>query len=107
VGGNCTINTSVFDSAAESQSHELWPLVLQDVSATGIGLLLARRCEPGTELLVEVTGPDRTVWALPVCVVRVRKDNYGHWMHGCAFLSPLDDSELAALLSYLSRADGV
>lgn len=107
VGGHCTINTSVFDSAPECQSHELWPLVLQDVSATGIGLLLARRCEPGTELLVEVAGPDRTFCTLPVRVVRVRKDNYGHWMHGCVFLVPLDDSELGALLSYLSRGDAV
>ena len=104
VGGNCTINTSVFDGAPELGSSEVWPLVLQDVSATGVGLLLARRCEVGTELTVELT-VDRSVWRLPVQVVRVRKDNHGHWMYGCVFFEPLDDEELSALLSYFSRGD--
>jgi serine/threonine protein kinase len=106
VGSNCTINTSVFEGATEFESQEVWPLVVQDASATGIGLLLARRCEPGTELAVEVTsGTDRSVWSLPVRVVRVRKDNYGHWMHGCAFVEPLNEPELAALLSHLGKSD--
>jgi hypothetical protein len=108
VGSNCTIHTSVFDDAPAFESQEVWPLVVQDVSATGIGLLLARRCEPGTELAVEVaTGSDRSVRSLPVRVVRVRKDNYGHWMHGCAFLAPLDQPELTALVGHIGRTDGV
>ncbi len=107
VGSNCTINTSVFDATFDSQ--EEWPLVVQDVSATGIGLLLARRCEPGTELAVEVSvaGADREVRRLPVRVVRVRKDHYGHWTHGCAFLEPLDDDALTALLGHLGKSEGV
>ena len=108
VGSNGTINTSVFDATAPSDSQEVWPLVVQDVSASGIGVLLARRCEPGTELSVEVaTGPNRPGWSLPVRVVRVRKDNYGHWMHGCAFLAPLDQPELIALLSHFGRTEPV
>jgi serine/threonine protein kinase len=109
VGSNCTINSNVFDPPeAPSDATELWPLVVQDVSATGIGLLLARRCEPGTELSVEVmTNPDRTPFCLPVRVVRVRKDNFGHWTHGCAFLTPLDEAELTALLGHLGRSDAV
>lgn len=107
VGSNCTINASVFDDGAFGP-REVWPLVVQDVSATGVGILLARRCEPGTELSVEVaTGPDRAPRSLPVRVVRVRKDSYGHWTHGCAFLAPLDEPTLAALLGHLGRADGV
>jgi serine/threonine protein kinase len=107
VGSNCTINASVFDAPGGSpDAAELWPLVVQDVSATGIGLLLARRCEPGTELSVEVvTGAGRPPRPLPVRVVRVRKDHYGHWLHGCAFLSPLPEPELSALLTQLGRSD--
>lgn len=107
VGSNCTINASVFDPPdAPSGTNEVWPLVVQDVSATGIGLLLARRCEPGTELSVEVViDAGRAPRCLPVRVVRVRKDNFGHWMHGCTFLTPLDETALTALLDHLGRAD--
>jgi hypothetical protein len=101
VGANCTIDTSVFDG--ERQSSEIWPLVVQDVSLTGIGILLARRCEPGTILSVEVGGTGRTARSLPVQVVRVRKDNFGHWTHGCMFLTPLDEPELHTLLEHLGR----
>jgi hypothetical protein len=108
VGSNCTISTSVFDtSAAAGNSTEVWPLVLQDVSATGAGLLLARRCEPGTVLAVEVAaGAAGEVRSLPARVVRVRKDSFGHWAHGCAFVTPLDGVELAALVDHLGRGDG-
>jgi serine/threonine protein kinase len=107
VGSNCTINASVFDPPdAASGAPELWPLVVQDVSATGIGVLLARRCEPGTELSVEVaTGTGRPPRPLPVRVVRVRKDHFGHWLHGCTFLAPLPEPELNALLTHLGRSD--
>jgi serine/threonine protein kinase len=108
VGTVGTINTSVFDATAQPDSQEVWPLVVQDVSATGIGILLARRCEPGTELSVEVPmGPDQPNWTLPARVVRVRKDNFGHWMLGCVFLEPLNDEELAALLGHMGRTDPV
>jgi serine/threonine protein kinase len=106
VGTVGTINTSVFDDTAPADSQEVWPLVVQDVSATGIGILLARRCEPGTELSVEVPmGTNHQNWSLPVRVVRVRKDNHGHWMHGCIFLVPLDDEELEALIGHMGRTD--
>jgi hypothetical protein len=109
VGSNCTINASVFDPPdPPADSAAVWPLVVQDVSATGIALLLARRCEPGTELSVEVaSAPGRAARCLPVRVVRVRRDHYGHWLHGCTFFTELDRAELAGLLDGLGRADGV
>jgi hypothetical protein len=103
VGANCRINTSLFDVEDAPGSQVLWPLVIQDVSAGGIGILLARRCEPGTELAIDVPGADRTVHSLLVRVVRVRKDNFGHWMHGCEFLTLLEEPELAVLLTQLGR----
>jgi hypothetical protein len=41
-GANCVIHSSVFNG--ELPASEVWPLVVQDVSAGGIGILLARRC---------------------------------------------------------------
>jgi serine/threonine protein kinase len=108
VGSNCTINTSALDENAPPDAQEVWPLVVQDVSASGIGLLLARRCEPGTELSVEVAiSPNREVQSLLARVVRVRKDNYGHWMHGCVFLDPLAEEELSVLISHMGRNEPV
>lgn len=106
MGANCQIYSSVFENGPPSS--EVWPLVVQDVSVTGIGLLLARRCEPGTELWVELlSGSDRRACSLPVRVVRVRKDQYGHWMHGCTFLTPLAEEELNTLLNCMGRAETV
>jgi hypothetical protein len=108
VGSNCTISTSVFDAAdTPGDPSVVWPLLLQDVSATGVGLLLARRCEPGTVLSVEVVaGAEREVRRLAARVVRVRKDGFGHWAHGCAFVTPLAAAELDVLIDYLGRTDG-
>jgi hypothetical protein len=104
LGANCTIRSSVFEDAPPST--ELWPLVVQDVSAGGIGILLARRCEAGTELSVELTGDaGRAPRSLPVKVVHVRKELHGHWAHGCTFLQPLDDAELLALVNHLGRSE--
>src|SRR5262249_19770031 len=105
MGASAVIYSSVFDG--EPPSTEVWPLVVQDVSRSGIGILLARRCEPGTDLLVEVTGPDQGSWSLPVQVVRVRRDQCGHWMHGCAFFSLLEEEELNALLNHMGKTETV
>jgi serine/threonine protein kinase len=111
VGSSCTINSSLFDVPVPGDQPEppaVWPLVVRDLSAGGVGILLARRCEPGTELLIElVSGPNRVTQSLPVRVVRVRKDTHGHWVHGCQFLTPLDEDGLATVFSHLGRSDTV
>ncbi|HJZ58090.1 MAG TPA: serine/threonine-protein kinase, partial [Gemmataceae bacterium] len=43
LGTTCTIDTTV--CGGESESRESWPLIVQDVSAGGLGMLLARRVE--------------------------------------------------------------
>jgi serine/threonine protein kinase len=107
VGSSCTINTSVFGNPVEKPDSEaVWPLVVRDVSSGGVGILLARRCEPGTELLIELISESNQVTrSLPVKVVRVRRDTIGHWVHGCEFFTPLDQSGLNAVLGYLGRVD--
>lgn len=108
VGSSCRINTSVFDSdpGDPADSSAVWPLVVRDVSAGGVGILLARRCEPGTELLIELmTENSQVTRSLPVRVVRLRRDSLGHWVHGCEFLTPLNEPALTAVLEHLGRVD--
>ncbi|MBN9521888.1 protein kinase [bacterium] len=88
------------ESALHGGAEEAWPLVVHDVSATGVGLTLARRFEAGTELAVELqTGPEAAK-RFPVRVVRVQPDRGGYWVHGCTFGAPLAEAEVAALLQF-------
>jgi hypothetical protein len=85
--------------AALSAEEEHWPAVLQDVSRGGIGLLLARRFEPGTVLTIEVRLPgSRRARQLRAKVARIEARELGHWLLGCRFTEPLSDFELQGLL---------
>jgi hypothetical protein len=39
--------------------------------------------------------------------VRVRRDQCGHWTHGCAFFSLLEEEELNALLNQMGKTETV
>ena len=99
VGTFGAVDTAIYGGSGETD--ELWPLVVRDVSAGGIGVLLARRFEMGTELTIELTaGQDATPRRLPARVVRIEPEKNGHWVHGCAFRHPLSKDELAALVKF-------
>jgi serine/threonine protein kinase len=99
VGACGIIDTNVFQGVRDSE--EFWPLVVRDLSAGGVGVLLARRFELGTELSIEFsTGPDSAPRRLTARVVRVVPEKNGHWVHGCAFAKRLGEEELATLLRY-------
>jgi hypothetical protein len=70
------------------------------VSVSGIGVLLARRFEVGTELSIELALGPGASHHVPVRVVRVQPERAGHWVHGCMFDRPLTDEQLNALLKY-------
>src|SRR5262245_57913998 len=79
VGTFGTVDTAIYGGTGETE--ELWPLVVRDVSAGGVGVLLARRFELGTELTIELTaGPDATPRRLLTRVVRIEPENVGHWV---------------------------
>jgi serine/threonine protein kinase len=79
---------------------ETWPLVVRDVSVGGIGILLARRFEPGTELFIEYgDGTNNPCRRLSTKIIRVQPENNGHWIHGCQFLKPLGERELTELVT--------
>ena len=95
--GSCAVvDTSIHPG---EPAEDRWPLVVQDVSAGGIGILLARRFEPGAVLSIDLAfvsgeAPQR----LPVRVVRLEPAHGGHWVHGCVFDQPLTPQQLYALL---------
>lgn len=99
--GSCgVIDTSVCGDGGP-ENEEMWPLVIRDLSAGGVGVLLARRFEPGTELSIELSvGPDVAPRRLTTKVVRVVPEKAGHWVHGCAFPALLTDEELEVLLRF-------
>lgn len=97
VGSCAVVNPDVHPGGT---GEEKWPLVVRDVSAGGVGLLLARRFEPGTELAVEIgIGPGRPQ-RFAARVVRVSSDRAGHWVHGCAFDTPLTAVQLRTVLKH-------
>jgi hypothetical protein len=99
--GSCGLIDTSAISRGEPDSEEMWPLVIRDLSVGGAGVLLARRFEPGTELVIEFSsGPDSPPRRLPARVVRVVLEKAGHWVHGCAFPSKLSNDELNALLQF-------
>lgn len=82
-GGNCNV---------------WWASVL-DISASGIGLTVARRFEPGTLLAIGVENRAREFSHMLVArVVHVRKDTAGRYLIGAKFINPLGEGELQALL---------
>jgi serine/threonine protein kinase len=94
-------SSGYIDPAVHSGGElETWPLVVRDVSVGGIGLLLARRFEPGTELFIEYgDGTGNPSRKLSTKIIRVQPENNGHWIHGCRFLRPLGERELAELVT--------
>jgi hypothetical protein len=85
----------------ECKAEDVWPLVIQDVSAGGMGVQLARRFEPGTELSIElILVPGEPPQRISIKVVRVQPARAGHWIHGCSFVNPLPEQQLKVLLKF-------
>lgn len=96
-GTSCTLETSFHRGATAPEDS--WPATVQDVSTGGIGLLLARRFEPGTVLTVDMQGTDPSVTReLSARVNHVKPEGLGHWLHGCSFPEPLSQEELQQLV---------
>jgi hypothetical protein len=75
---------------------EPWPVVLRDVSSTGVGLVLDYPVPPGTFVALEVPG-----WRKPLRaqVVAIRPHEDQMWVLGCTFVRELKADQLTALLA--------
>ncbi|GIW80662.1 MAG: hypothetical protein KatS3mg105_2469 [Gemmatales bacterium] len=76
-----------------------WIGKLSDISAGGLGVVLNRRFEPGTVLLLDVQVRNgRDYKTLLARVVRTQPFSDGLWTIGCVFARTLTDSEVRELL---------
>lgn len=83
-----------------TDSAETLDVQVLDLSFSGIGLLLPRRLELDTLLLIDLETRDERHVPLQLLarVARVALRKGGGWITGCAFFSDLSDAELEALL---------
>jgi PilZ domain len=88
-------------ASTTEESETGWLGKVRDVSPGGIALLLSRRFEPGTVLIVEL---EQGSLRLPVRVVHATSETKGHWIIGCAFASALSQDELDTFLTFPERA---
>jgi hypothetical protein len=84
-------------SADEAETE--WLGRFQIVSPGRLCLLLNRRFEPGTALIIELSDkPDLVVRFFQVRVIHSRRKRNRRWLIDCEFLSPPTPEELQALL---------
>ena len=91
--------------ALEATSHSLesgdtlsWGAVVQDISATGLGITLCYPFRPGTYLDVELQTTKCMLRSLMVRVVHVDDQKDGMWRLGCEFVKPLTESDMDLLV---------
>src|SRR5947208_11115222 len=79
-----------------------------DISTTGMGLLISRQFEPGTQLVIEALTVQEAFEPLQVRVIRATKQARGGWLHGCEFAGQLpgQSGDIAQLLPALRRLSG-
>ncbi len=75
-----------------------WPVQTIDMSARGIGLLVARRFEPGTLLSSSLTGVQGGISSLPLARVQRCCWHDPYWLLGCVWATELSTSELGSLV---------
>jgi PilZ domain-containing protein len=81
------------------QLSAAWPVSIRDMSRSGFQLLLSRRFEPGTLLVVDVHDAEgQATRMLLARVVRVSSLAKGRWVLGCTFTVPLTPEDLDSLL---------
>lgn len=82
-----------------SVKDDPWPARVRDLSSGSIGLVLTRRFEPGTLLVIELENKEQSLnHTLVGRVVRATAQNSGAWMLGCTLANRIAEDDLEALL---------
>jgi c-di-GMP-binding flagellar brake protein YcgR len=96
---SCVLDASCWTSDAVEFNTSVSAVVL-NISRGGMALLIGQHFEPGTILTV---GLDSTTQdflpPLKARVVHAQQRPNGDWVLGCAFVRPLTDEDLQALLA--------
>jgi hypothetical protein len=78
---------------------ESWSAAINDISTTGISLLINYWMKPGTVLVIKLQNSNhRLTRPLPVRVMHATERADGEWLIGCAFVRRLSEPELQAIL---------
>ena len=78
---------------------DAWGATVRDLSTIGMGLVVSRRFELGTLLIVDLEDADHTSRSsMLVRVVRISQESKASWLLGCAFTTKLTESELLSLM---------
>jgi hypothetical protein len=84
--------------ALSTEKDATWPAELKDVSADGVALVMKRRFEPRTVLLLEFQAWEKAcARRLLIRVVRVQALSARRWLLGCVFARRLGEDEVKAL----------
>jgi hypothetical protein len=81
------------------QGETIWLGNFRNISHRGMSLLLDRRFEPGSLLLIELADKAKSgarYWS--VRVVNVTPEVKRRWIMGCEFIHPLSEEALRALV---------
>jgi hypothetical protein len=81
------------------QAETIWLGNFRNISLPGLSLLLDRRFEPGSLLLIELADKAKSgarYWS--VRVVNVTPEVKRRWIMGCEFIHPLSEEALRALV---------
>ncbi len=82
-----------------AKPDESWSALVRDLSTGGLGLLVNRRFEPGTLLIVDVQDAEQTISrSMLVRVVHAVREKDNAWALGCSFPTPLSEAELLSLM---------
>jgi hypothetical protein len=95
----CDAPASCQPVAARSSQDPGWTGKVRDVSSQGVGLILSRRFEPGTCLVIELPAPaPRAPETLFAQVEHATALAPVSWLIGCSFATELSEDELQRLL---------
>jgi hypothetical protein len=94
----CDQDTFCQPIAARKGDDWRWPARIRDISLHGVGLLLSRRFEVGTILVIELQGTAKVCERMMIARVAHATPHEGEWVMGCQFINPLSEDELKELV---------
>lgn len=98
-GGRRPQGIEAFCRSVAAVKDDPWPARVRDLSSGSIGLVLTRRFEPGTLLVIELEKKAHGLsHTLVGRVVHATAQNNGGWMVGCTLANKIAEDDLQALL---------
>jgi hypothetical protein len=95
------VGLEAYCRSVASVKDDPWPARVRDLSSGSIGLLLTRRFEPGTLLVIELEKKkqDQSLsHTLVGRVVHATQNSNGGWMLGCTLANKIAEDDLQDLL---------